>query len=465
MEEYFVAGRSFGAVLFYVNTAAEIYSAFAFLGLAGWAYAKGISIVYALAYGSIAYAMYFLLGPRVNRLGRRLGYVTEPDFLQDRYGSRALGVFSAAIGFLFILPYLQLQIVGTGMIIEICSGGAIGWRAAVLVSFLGAVAFVVISGLRGIGWTNLLQAVIMLVGMVALGIVVPSRLFGGVDAMFDTLASARPQHLVLPDSAGLGLGWYTSVVLLSGCGFWIWPQVFAATYAARDERVVRRNAAVLPLFQLALLAVIVVGMSCAALAARDPQFAAAVENPDYAMLTALVRSFPPLFVGLIGAGGVAAAISTASALILAAANLVARNVLQRGLTPRMNEMVAARIGRLLVPCITAIAMALAFYAPRMLVDLLLAGYSGIAQLFPAVVLGLFARWPTRAGVLAGLACGLALVLACFVGDVQLPWGIHPGLAGLLLNVLVVAAVSAGTRAVDPERVQRFERALSEPAAE
>jgi len=123
MEEYFVAGRSFGLILFYTTAAAEIYSSFAFLGLAGWAYSKGMSITYALAYGSIAYAIYFLLGPRINRLGKRMNYISQPDYLEDRYGSRGLGVLAAIIGVVFIIPYLQLQIMGSGMIVQLASGG------------------------------------------------------------------------------------------------------------------------------------------------------------------------------------------------------------------------------------------------------------------------------------------------------------------------------------------------------
>ena len=95
MEEYFVAGRSFGLLLFYTTAAAEIYSSFAFLGLAGWAYSKGISITYALAYGSISYAIYFFVGPRINRLGKAMNYISQPDYLEDRYGSKGLGILVA----------------------------------------------------------------------------------------------------------------------------------------------------------------------------------------------------------------------------------------------------------------------------------------------------------------------------------------------------------------------------------
>jgi SSS family solute:Na+ symporter len=462
MEEYFVGGRSFGTVLFYTIAAAEIYSAFAFLGLAGWAYGKGMSIVYALAYGSIAYGLYFFIGPRINRLGRRAGYLTQPDFFEDRWGSKALGVVAAITGVVFIVPYLQLQLMGAGMIVQIASGGAIGWRVAVLLAVLAIVAFVYVSGLRGIGWTNLLQAVIMLGGMFAVGVLFPQRFFGGLEPMFETLERLAPAHLTLPDSAGLGLSWYTSTALLCGLAMWIWPHVFAATYSARSERVVRRNAGILPLYQLAMIPVIIVGFTCAAKAAADPQFAARIEKPDHAMLIALVDHFPRWAAGLIGAGGLAASISTASALILTAANLLARNVVRKLKPGGLAEERAARLGRWLVPVVTGFALLFAFLAPEMLVSLLLTGFSGIGQFLPAVLLGLFARWPTRAGIFSGLLVGLGVVVGCHLADAALPLGVHPGFLGLICNVATVGLVSVFTKKIGDERLQRFAELLTPP---
>jgi SSS family solute:Na+ symporter len=461
LEEFMVGGRSFGNVLFYTIAAAEIYSAFAFLGLAGWAFQKGISIAYAIAYMGIAYGLLFFIGPRIQRLGRRAGYVTQPDFFEDRYGSRPLAITMAVIGVIFIVPYLQLQLLGGGIIVQIASGGAMSREAAIVAAVVALIVFVTISGLRGIGWTNLLQAIVMLVGMVAVGLLVPERFFGGLDEAFASLERLRPDHLNLPDAGGLGLGWYASAVLLSGIGGWAWPHIFAATYSARSERVVRRNACILPIYQLAVVPVIIVGLTCAARAAEDAEFAASISHPDHAMLVALVGYFPAWVAGAIGAGGLAAAISTASALILTAANLTARNVLQRGLAPRLDDRRTAWIARLLVAPVAIAAGGLALAAPEMLVNLLLIGYSGIAQFVPAIYLGLFSRRATLAGISAGLAVGLGVAVTAQLAGWQPPLGLHPGFAGLLLNLAVAVSVSAVTRPPEPERIGRFEKLLAE----
>lgn len=465
MEEYFVAGRSFGLLLFYTTAAAEIYSAFAFLGLAGWAYSKGISITYALAYGSISYGIYFFLGPRINRLGKKMNYVSQPDYLEDRYGCRGLGVLVAVVGVVFLIPYLQLQIMGSGLIVQLASGGAISWQTAVVISFIAAVIFVYFSGLRGIGWTNFMQAIIMLIGMGSVGFLISNHYFGGVGKMFETLVQVKPTHLVLPDTSGNGLYWYASTALLSGLGFWMWPHLFTATYSAKSEHIVRRNAVILPLYQLAMIPVVVVGFAVAAKVGLDPAFGARIAKPDQAMFVALLDSMPPWVVGLLGAGGLAASISTSSGIILTAASLTCRNILQKGLMPDMPDLKAARIGQLLVPVFTAIALGFALLAPSMLVNLLITGYSGITQFFPGVVLGIFSRKPTKAGVTAGIIVGLVALFTYQFGGIKAPFNLQPGFIGLILNFLTVLVVSRFTKPVDKERLDRFERILSVEEAE
>jgi SSS family solute:Na+ symporter len=463
MEEYFVAGRSFGLVLFYTTAAAEIYSAFAFLGLAGWAYSKGISITYALAYGSISYSIYFFLGPRINRLGKKMNYVSQPDYLEDRYGSRWLGVLVALIGVVFLIPYLQLQIMGSGLIVQLASGGAISWQKAVIISFIAAVIFVYFSGLRGIGWTNFMQAIIMLIGMASVGFLISNHYYGGVGKMFETLVQVKPTHLTLPDTSGNGLYWYASTALLSGMGFWMWPHLFTATYSAKNEHIVRRNAVILPLYQLAMIPVVIVGFAVAAKAGLDPVFAAKIAKPDQAMFVALLDSMPGWVVGLLGAGGLAASISTSSGIILTAANLTCRNILQKGLVPDMPDLQAAKIGRLLVPVFTAIALAFAILAPSMLVNLLITGYSGITQFFPGVVLGIFSRKPTKAAVISGILVGLVALFTYQFGGIKAPFNLQPGFVGLILNFATVLVVSTFTKPVDAARLDRFEKILSAPA--
>ena len=456
-DEFMVGGRRFGALLLYVMMAAEIYSAFAFLGLAGHAYRHGASILYAAAYGSLAYTLLFFFGPRLNRLGRRHGYVTQPDYAADRYQSRGLGVVIALLGVGALAIYLHLQINGAGLIIELASGGAFpaGW--ARIIAFASVMLFVSVSGMRGVGWTNLLQACVMLAGMFGVGIVFAYRFFGGIDEMFVELAQVSPKHLSIAGVDGNhGAMWYSTRIIGSALGFWMLPHIFQAIYTAKNPGIIRRNACVLPLYQLALFPVMIVGFAVFALHHRTGDV---IVDQDQAMLVALVDHFPPWFAGAVAAGGLAAAVSTSSALILAMATLVARNVFQAGFKPQASDRTVTRVARIAVPVLTTASVGLTFVLKQDLVELLLLAFAVPLQLAPGLLLGTFWHRVHRQAVIAGLVVGIAVLLAIATGalaavGLAIPHGFYPALFAFLPNAAIVVIWSA-IRRRDPETVERY----------
>lgn len=145
LEEWAVGGRSFGRMLNWFILAGEIYTAFAFLGGSGWAYARGGPTFYILGYCSIAYVVGYYVLPAMAPIGRRHGLMTQPDLVEHLYESRALGILTACVGVTFLLPYLQLQLTGLGLIIETCSYGLITRVPAMLAAFTMVAAFVYLS--------------------------------------------------------------------------------------------------------------------------------------------------------------------------------------------------------------------------------------------------------------------------------------------------------------------------------
>src|SRR4030042_947706 len=102
------------------------------------------------------------------------------------------------------------------------------------------------------------------------------------------------------------------------------------------------------------------------------------------------------------------------------------------MNPRATDDQTARLARWLVPVVTVVAVTLTFLRPKMLVALLLLGYSGITQFFPGVFLGLFWRRVTKAGVYAGMLGGIATLLIVNYALKASPLGFFFGLWGLLV---------------------------------
>ncbi len=93
LEQWTVAGRSFGLIFMWLLMAGEIYTAFTFLGASGWAYSHGGATLYVLAYGTLGYVVSFFILPPIWDLGRKFELQTQPDFFGARYESKFLAGF------------------------------------------------------------------------------------------------------------------------------------------------------------------------------------------------------------------------------------------------------------------------------------------------------------------------------------------------------------------------------------
>src|SRR5438874_12153358 len=120
-EQCVVDGSRFWVVFVWLLMAGEFYTTFTFLGASGWAYSRGGPALYILAYMPLAYSISFFVLPPIWALGRKYQLQTQSDFFQLRYRNKWLSSFVALIGVLFIIPYLQLQLVGLGLIVEVAS--------------------------------------------------------------------------------------------------------------------------------------------------------------------------------------------------------------------------------------------------------------------------------------------------------------------------------------------------------
>jgi SSS family solute:Na+ symporter len=440
LERWSVGGRRFGVILVWLLMAGEIYTTFTFLGASGWAYSRGAPSFYILVYGTIAYIISFFLLPPVWRMAKRLGLHTQPDFFLARYDSPALAGLVALVGVVSIVPYLQLQLAGLGMIVEIASGGAVPSAVAIVLAFALTCVFVYTSGLKGIAWVAIIKDVSMVVAVVLIGIGLPSMYFGSVGQMLGELIRRHPTHLTFPGgTTTMGTGWVISTILLTGMGFYCWPHMFASTFSAKDERTIRRNAVIMPLYQLPILLVFFVGFTALLVMPG-------LKNPDTALLVLVTRSYPGWFAGFVGGAGAVTAMVPASMLLLVASTLVAKNIYRPLRGGAIDERHLMRASRGFMLVIAVMALVLALWSPNELVKLLIFGYDGIAQFFPGIVLGVFVRRVTARPVMLGLVAGEVVVVGLIWTGHDPFMGLNAGFVGLVVNGLVTIASMAIVRA-------------------
>jgi len=229
----------------------------------------------------------------------------------------------------------------------------------------------------------------------------------------------------------------------------MWPHSFGSLFTANAERAFRRNAMMMPLYQLILLFVFFVG------------FAAILKVPglkgseiDLSLLRLSVQSFDPWFVGVIGAAGVLTALVPGSMILIAAATLLANNIF-RYIRPQATEQTVSRLARLLVPVVALVSVIFTLRGGSTIVSLLLMGYSFVTQLFPTLIASLLPHNPvTREGAFAGICVGVATVAitslartsvgALFPALPEALRDLNIGIVALILNLVALGVVSALT---------------------
>ena len=449
LEQWTVGGRGFGLLLVWLLMAGEVYTTFTFLGASGWAYSRGGPALYILAYMPLAYVISFFILPPIWEVGRKHRLQTQADFFQLRYGSKVLSAFVALVGVIFIVPYLQVQLLGLGIIVEVSSFGGIHRTPAMIVAFSIVAAFVFTSGVRGVAWVSVIKDSLLLFAAVFIGIAVPYIYFGSVGNMFAALIHARRTHLVMPGATkNLGHTWYISTVLLTSCGFYMWPQAFGSSFTAKSSDTLRRNAVIMPLYGVTMPLMIFVGLCALLVLPKLP-------NGDLSLLTIVRKTFPAWFLGLIGGAGALTAMVPAAIQILTASTLFAKNLWRPIFAPNMSDQRVAILARIMVLTITAVAVISAVYSSATIVSLLLLGYAGVTQFFPGVVLGLFSRRVTGRAVFSGMIAGIS-ALTFLTLTRRDPWmGWSAGFVGLCLNVAVVTAVTLAQPGRTHEDVNLF----------
>ena len=125
LAEWSVGGRSLGVVLIFVLMAGETYTSFSYLGAAGWSYDYGMPVFYLLAYLAIGFAAGYVIGPVLWGYAHRNNLHNITDIASHRFRAPWLGAVLAVVTTVFLLPYIQLQITGMGVVVSTISYGSI----------------------------------------------------------------------------------------------------------------------------------------------------------------------------------------------------------------------------------------------------------------------------------------------------------------------------------------------------
>jgi solute:Na+ symporter, SSS family len=445
LEQWALGGRSFGTIVSWFLLGGDLYTAYTFVAVPALVYGVGALGFFAVPYATIAYPIALIVLSKFWSIARHRGYVTTADFVRDRYNDRGLEMAIALTGVVAALPYIALQLVGMRAVFsQFSTLGAMHALPALTVAFVLLAAYTYTSGLRAPAMIAFVKDTLIYVTVIAAITVIPARLggWGHVFSLSAAALAARPK----PSSIFLAPPQYFTYATMafgSALSLFIYPHSITSVLAARSREVIRRNAALLPIYSLLLGLLALLGY-CALAAGISTKDTTSVVPQLFA------RFFPNWFVGVADAAIAIGALVPAAIMSIGAANLFASNVF-REFSPQRSQ-VETVIAKRLTLAICAVALLFIFFVPvPYAIDFQLLGGALMLQIFPAFVLGLWTRWFHPKALLAGWACGLVASGAmAYAGGFNANYSLHAfggtltgfvALYSLALNLAVSALLT------------------------
>ena len=492
VEGFILGGRSVGPWLTAFSFGTSYFSAVIFIGYAGrfgWNFGLASTWV-GLGNALIGSLMaWMLLGRRTRVMTQHLGSRTMPDFFGLRYESKALRLVSAAIVFLFLIPYTASLFNGLAQLFS-ASFDLPYWGWVIIMAVLTGI-YVIVGGYMGSAVNYFIQGLIMLVGIVA---VIAAVLWdnGGLMEAFAKLSEESVTTPAGTEFKGVFASFLgpqplqlLGVVVLTSLGTWGLPQMVGKFYAIKDESAITKGTVISTVF-----AVVVAG-GCYFLggfgrlyADRIPLNAAGSPDSFDAIIPAMLDSVEKSLgnggawlIGLVLILVLAASMSTLSSLAMTSASTITLDLIAPLSKKAKSEKSNMLIMRLLLAASIIIAAAIAILvvtnkevAKRLYIsDLMGISWGALAGCFLAPFLyGLYWKKTTKAAVWVSFAAGLGItvtqfvlnavckvtfespVLSYFCGS-----SINAGMLAMVVGLILVPAVSLLTQRTKPEGTEEI----------
>src|SRR6266404_4354985 len=251
-EDFFLASRTIGPMVFFLSLFATNMTAFAILGSSGLAYRRGIG-VYGLMASSSGFVIpltIFFIGTRLWALGKRFGHQTQVAFFRDRWECDAIGTAIFALSAAMLVPYMIISIMGGGTVLAHISESATAsgplipyWLGCAVVAVVVTLG-VFLGGMRGTVWVNILQTTLFLCfGAVAV-LTISHALPGGFGEYISKLAGDdKTSYLVTRERIPERFFWSYTLIPLSSIMF---PHMAIMCFSARKVTAFKRTVVLYP---------------------------------------------------------------------------------------------------------------------------------------------------------------------------------------------------------------------------
>ncbi|MBN9655113.1 cation acetate symporter [Halobacillus sp. GSS1] len=497
--DFYVAGRGVPPVYNGMAIGADWMSAASFIGLAG--------TVMILGYDGLAYIMgwtggylllTFLLAPQLRKYGR----YTVPEFIGDRYRSNTARLIAAVATIIISFTYSVGQLSGSGVVIgrlfevDTVIGTLIG---VVLIAFYSAMG-----GMKGITWTQVAQYLVLIIAYLIPVIFMSLQLtqnpvpwisYGDVISEMRTIdqelgiseyiipftEGSKWQFIALmftltAGTAGLPhviVRFYTVATMKAARWSGAWALLFigllylsAPAYAAFSRFILMTEVAGSQLNNLPAWTQAWVDTGRLSLADNNSDGVLqwselVISNDIVVMATPEIANLGIFVIGLMAAGAMAAALSTAGGLMIAISAALSHDIYFRSINPNASEKKRLAVGRWSIVLATVAAGLIALNPPGAITQIVAWAFAlASGSFFPALLLGVWWKRANGPGVIAGLLVGLSVTLGyifaakyggfTILGIIDTGAGVFGASAAIIANVVVSLATAPPSKQTQDE---------------
>jgi SSS family solute:Na+ symporter len=464
MDEWGLAGRKFGSWIGWFMLGGDLYTAYTFVAVPALLFGTGALGFYAIPYTAIEYPLVVLILIRLWSVCRTHGYVTPADYVRGRFGSPTLALAIAITGVVATMPYIALNLIGIQATLSVIGLGG-DWP--LIVAFIVLAAFTWRSGLRAPALIAFVKDGLVYLLIIVAIIYIPARIggWGHIFAVTGAHFKATPPHTGALLTGNNQLT-YATLAFGSAAAIFLYPHAVTGVLSTKSRDVVKRSLAWLPVYSIVLGLIALLGV--VALAAKvKPLLANGKPNTNTIIPLLFEGTFPHWFAGVAFATIIIGALVPSAVMSIAAANLFTRNIYKEYLRPEASDHEQARVSKYTSLAVKAGAILfILLLQPQFSINLQLIGGVIILQTLPAVFIGVYTRWPHRAGLIAGWAAGLVtgvwmLYVTPNPATKQAHWGgsawtfshlglhtglgIYTGFVAVVVNLVVVGVVSLAAK--------------------
>jgi sodium/proline symporter len=443
---YFVAGKKLPSwvIAFSTNTTGE--SAWLLLGLTGMGYAVGLHALWIVLGEIIGVTMsWVVVALPFKAYTDRYEAITVPDYLEARFRDtrHIFRLLSLIIILSMVTAYTAAQLTAIGKAFDAFL--ATGYGTGVIIGAAIILYYTSVGGFKAVAYSDLLQGVLMFLGLLVLPIV-GFVAAGGWAAVINGISLENPALLTPMGELGLSVRGVISAIGFVGIGFAFLgaPQLLTRFMSARNREEIVKGS----LIAVVCIIFFDIGAVFAGLAGRS--LFPGLADPETILPIMSAELFPPIFTGVFLVIVLAASMSTVDSLLILASSAVVRDVIQKIFEPGLSEIRLSLFGKLTTVVIGALAFALAIGEVRMIFWFVLFAWSGLASAFtPVVLCSLFWKRTTRAGAIAGMIAGFLAAVIWVVAFKEHFYDLYEMIPGFAAGFAATVGVSLVTE--PPER--------------